>query len=452
MISPIRKPKGITMMCIALLGSLSLAAQAIVKSTPTHSSSELKNTPQEIQSLTIGDKVPDIIFENVLNYKSKKAKLSDFRGKLVILDMWSTWCTSCIEAFPKMEELQDKFKDRVQILLVNPYDSIYDSDVKIAKVLNRMKVRTGFYPTLPIPVHDTILNHYFPHQSVPHFILIDPQGILIGITYKAEITEENINAILSGKKIHIPVKNDWAYDKEAPLFVNGNGGDGSDFIYRSIFTNYKEGLGSYIGRTNEKDGKVSRFYVINYPLLSLFQIAYSNVFKFPLNRLVIEVKNPSIFQATDNIAALHANTFCYEVIAPKVTDEEMTKYMQDDLFRNFRAVAKNEIRTVECYQLVTNDQVRKPITNRQISETDIEKNSLKKYIQNEPVARLIGMLNSIFVKPVIDETKLTKNISINFPIDIYDYDLTKWKNFLSKNGFDLVETKRKLEVAVITDK
>jgi cytochrome oxidase Cu insertion factor (SCO1/SenC/PrrC family) len=107
MISPLHIPKGITIICIALFGSLSLAAQPIAKSTPGNASSELKNAPPEIQPLSIGDKVPDIQFENILNYKSKKAKLSDFKGKLVILDMWSTSCTFCIAAFPKMEELQN---------------------------------------------------------------------------------------------------------------------------------------------------------------------------------------------------------------------------------------------------------------------------------------------------------------------------------------------------------
>ena len=58
----------------------------------------------EIKPLKIGDKVPDIEFKNIINYKSKTARLSDFKGKLVILDFWGTWCTSCIAAFPKMEE------------------------------------------------------------------------------------------------------------------------------------------------------------------------------------------------------------------------------------------------------------------------------------------------------------------------------------------------------------
>lgn len=63
MIRPLRIPKGITTICIALSGSLSLAARAVTKSTPGNTSSALKNTSPEIQCSSIGDKVPDIVFE-----------------------------------------------------------------------------------------------------------------------------------------------------------------------------------------------------------------------------------------------------------------------------------------------------------------------------------------------------------------------------------------------------
>lgn len=63
MIRPLHIPKGITIICIALSGSLSLAAQAVTKSTPGNASSVLKNNSLEIQHLSIGNKVPDIVFE-----------------------------------------------------------------------------------------------------------------------------------------------------------------------------------------------------------------------------------------------------------------------------------------------------------------------------------------------------------------------------------------------------
>lgn len=58
-----------------------------------------------ILPLTIGDKVPDIVLNHVINYKAGDIKLSDFKGKLVILDFWSSWCGACIALFPHMDSL-----------------------------------------------------------------------------------------------------------------------------------------------------------------------------------------------------------------------------------------------------------------------------------------------------------------------------------------------------------
>jgi len=58
-----------------------------------------------VKALSIGDTVPDITIANVYNYRSSTIRLSDLKGKLVILDFWSTWCTNlycCIPGIAKV--------------------------------------------------------------------------------------------------------------------------------------------------------------------------------------------------------------------------------------------------------------------------------------------------------------------------------------------------------------
>src|SRR5690606_24994525 len=66
--------------------------------------------------LQIGDQVPDLKFVNTLNSPKEVINLSDYRGKLVILDFFATWCLPCIKALPKMDSLQQVYKDQVVIL------------------------------------------------------------------------------------------------------------------------------------------------------------------------------------------------------------------------------------------------------------------------------------------------------------------------------------------------
>ena len=63
----------------------------------------------EIDSLQIGMPAPD--FE-AMDINGKKIKLSDLKGKVVLLDFWATWCKPCIAGIPHVKELNKKYNDR----------------------------------------------------------------------------------------------------------------------------------------------------------------------------------------------------------------------------------------------------------------------------------------------------------------------------------------------------
>jgi thiol-disulfide isomerase/thioredoxin len=72
---------------------------------------------QSINSLHIGDQCPEVEL-SMVNYATPVARLSDFRGKAVILDFWATWCAPCVGSFPKMDSIQKAFPDKLVILPV----------------------------------------------------------------------------------------------------------------------------------------------------------------------------------------------------------------------------------------------------------------------------------------------------------------------------------------------
>lgn len=127
----------------------------------------------------IGKAAPD--FETT-DLDGKKVRLSDFRGKVVVLDFWYRGCGPCIRTMPQVNELADDFAGQpVAILGMNT-----DADPANARFVARELALK--YPTL----HARDLSAKFGVEGFPTLILIDPHGILrmIHVGYSATLRDE----------------------------------------------------------------------------------------------------------------------------------------------------------------------------------------------------------------------------------------------------------------------
>jgi thiol-disulfide isomerase/thioredoxin len=173
---------------ICLMGFLCLFFQVNAQTKPT------------TKHLEVGDKMPDVQITNIMNSKFKTAKISDFKGKLIILDFWNSFCAGCIAGFPKLDSLQRQFKGKIQVLLVNP-ESDHETERSMKIVIDRMNTWSNLPFKLPIVFHDKAISENFSFHGVPFMVWIGPDGTIAAIPDKSELTKENIGQVLTGKKI-----------------------------------------------------------------------------------------------------------------------------------------------------------------------------------------------------------------------------------------------------------
>ena len=113
------------------------------------------------------DKTPTPDF-TLSNPDCKKVSLKDFRGKVVFLNFWATWCVPCREEMPAMEKLYQEFKDRnFVVLAVNVKDRKQDA-VNFAKELKLS------YPMVIDP--DAQVGLLYGAWGLPTTYLIGPKG------------------------------------------------------------------------------------------------------------------------------------------------------------------------------------------------------------------------------------------------------------------------------------
>lgn len=399
-------------------------------------------------SLKIGDTMHDIVFNKLYNYPSTSISLSQLKEKYIILDFWSSWCGSCIESIPEMHDLQKKFASQLKVLMVNSYAN--DNKKKVEHLFSVMKQRTGKSFELTYMLGDSVLCNYFPHQSIPHYVWLDNNRRVAAITGKEEVTAANIQEWLNGKALSFHVKNDELFfDETKTQLVKSDSTKENDFLYRSLITNYKEDLGSVIGKKMTTSELVSHFYIINYSLLALYQIAFPEIFTVPYNRIIIDSSIQSAFFINNT---KEKKSYCYDLLTRPLTYEQITQAMRIDLERYFDITARNENRTINCYVLSAGNKIYKSISKGGLPGSDTDQKTLKKYISNRPLSELLSTLGSIFNKPWVDETGLQNNIDISFPYDFFQYNLQQVKEFLLGYGLVISEAPRSILVGLLTQK
>jgi len=120
----------------------------------------------------------------------KEIKLADYRGKVVLLYFWGTWCKPCVAATPQLKKLYQEMKDTYS----DDFEMIsFSMDESEHKLRNYVKKNNLNWPQVRIGLSSRISSDYSVNDRAPVSFLIGPDGKML-LTPESECT--NINPII----------------------------------------------------------------------------------------------------------------------------------------------------------------------------------------------------------------------------------------------------------------
>lgn len=432
-----------------------------------HAAGQHANYPEK------GDVCPDYTFTDVVDFPEGKRAISDFRGKWLILDFWSTTCGSCIKSFPKMNKLQKHFNNQVQLIMVG-FNGGRDKD-KIAPMYEIFKSKQKLDLA---SAYDSTLFNMFDVGTVPCIYIIDPKGIIKGIASRLDLID--IADYINGKEADIKTyygsmsgKRPWeTYNRKQLLLTNGNGGNDSNFLYRSLLSKWSPNIpaaGGFDALNAEKNtnmrhpsSKMGVFEIFSVTPKEMFMTAFFGQHSWMANNPLYDRSSMiPIFKNKDSLRLKTAELYCYSLKVPDEmgTDRFMQEKMQCDLMAFFNVQAQIEKVQVKCLKLRIVDKklVGKLITSNQESKRSIRENSIPYtgFILNNAyfndITRYLKLhLYRLGYQFVIDETASDMKIDLKF--NAFLKDLDNIKRELHKNGLDLVEGQIMVDALVFRDK
>ena len=148
---------------IALLLALTLCFSAFAQEAPA-------TTDAPIEPPDVGDVCPDFELETL---DGETFRLSDYRGKVVFVNLWATWCPPCVGEMPEIEALSQAYPDDLVVLGVSLDES--EEDVRAFVEEN------GYTYRLAMDSDGLVGWKIFPTFSIPNSVFIDPNGIVTSI-------------------------------------------------------------------------------------------------------------------------------------------------------------------------------------------------------------------------------------------------------------------------------
>jgi|SRR5580700_6483059 thiol-disulfide isomerase/thioredoxin len=155
-----------------------------------HPANSLQPKQPAIAAGEIGSQFPDFA---VTDLRGRAVSSEDFRGRVVLVDFWATWCQPCKQEMPGYQQLADRYGPHGFVVIGFKFDTMMDMEDPLA-----FAKKIGVHYPLAV-ASDDVKRKFGGIEGLPTTMLYDRRGLLrnkvIGFEY-TEVFESYLKPLL----------------------------------------------------------------------------------------------------------------------------------------------------------------------------------------------------------------------------------------------------------------
>lgn len=145
-------------------------------------------TPSVPVGIEVGDRAPNFTLPDL---NGRSVSLSDFRGHVVIIDFWASWCPPCRASMPALRKYYEEYKDRGLVLVGVSLD-------RSAEDARAFLEANGYHDLIAlwgsVSASQGVAREYGIY-GIPHTFVLDPNGVIRFSDHPLRLTESFLSSL-----------------------------------------------------------------------------------------------------------------------------------------------------------------------------------------------------------------------------------------------------------------